>query len=80
MAPTVSPKKSWEGFVGSLVATAAGGALMLYLMFDVALWYGAVFGLSVSVASVLGDLAEVDAQTRSQDQGHEQSACLATAV
>jgi phosphatidate cytidylyltransferase len=58
MAPTVSPKKSWEGFAGSLVATGAGGALMLYLMFDVAPWYGAVFGLSVSVASVLGDLAE----------------------
>jgi phosphatidate cytidylyltransferase len=58
MAPTVSPKKSWEGFVGSLVATGAGGALMLYLMFDVALWYGAVFGLCVSAASVLGDLAE----------------------
>ncbi len=58
MAPSVSPKKSWEGFVGSLVATAAGGALLLYLMFDVAPWYGALFGLTVSAASVLGDLAE----------------------
>jgi phosphatidate cytidylyltransferase len=58
MAPSVSPKKSWEGFVGSLVATAAGGALLLYLMFDVAPWYGALFGLAVSAASVLGDLAE----------------------
>jgi phosphatidate cytidylyltransferase len=58
MAPSVSPKKSWEGFAGSLVATAAGGALLLYLMFDVAPWYGALFGLTVSAASVLGDLAE----------------------
>jgi phosphatidate cytidylyltransferase len=58
MAPTVSPKKSWEGFAGSLVATAVGGALLLYLMFDVAPWYGALFGLIVSAASVLGDLAE----------------------
>jgi phosphatidate cytidylyltransferase len=58
MAPSVSPKKSWEGFAGSLVASAVGGALMLYFMFDVAWWYGAVFGLAVAAASVLGDLAE----------------------
>jgi phosphatidate cytidylyltransferase len=58
MAPSVSPKKSWEGFAGSLVATAIGGAVMLYFMFDVAVWYGAIFGLAVSAASVLGDLAE----------------------
>lgn len=58
MAPTISPKKSWEGLAGSLVAAAVGGALMLYFVFDVALWWGAVFGLAISVASVLGDLAE----------------------
>jgi phosphatidate cytidylyltransferase len=58
MAPTVSPKKSWEGTAGSLLAAAVGGALMLYFMFDVAWWYGAVFGLAVSAAAVLGDLAE----------------------
>jgi phosphatidate cytidylyltransferase len=58
MAPSVSPKKSWEGFAGSLVAAAAGGAVMLYLMFDAAWWYGALFGLAVSAASALGDLAE----------------------
>jgi phosphatidate cytidylyltransferase len=58
MAPSVSPKKSWEGAVGSLLAAAAGGALMLYFMFDVAWWYGALFGVAVASASVLGDLAE----------------------
>jgi phosphatidate cytidylyltransferase len=58
MAPSVSPKKSWEGFAGSLLATAVGGAVMLYLMFGVAPWYGALFGLTVSATSVLGDLAE----------------------
>jgi phosphatidate cytidylyltransferase len=58
MAPSVSPKKSWEGAAGSLLAAAAGGALMLHFMFDVAWWYGALFGLAVSAASVLGDLAE----------------------
>uniref|UniRef100_UPI0035712A7E phosphatidate cytidylyltransferase n=1 Tax=Planosporangium flavigriseum TaxID=373681 RepID=UPI0035712A7E len=58
MAPSVSPKKSWEGTAGSLLAAAIGGALMLPFMFDVAWWYGVLFGVAVSAASVLGDLAE----------------------
>jgi phosphatidate cytidylyltransferase len=58
MAPTVSPKKSWEGAVGSLVCAATGGALMLFFLFHVPWWHGALFGLGVAAASVLGDLAE----------------------
>ena len=58
MAPTVSPKKSWEGLAGSLFATAAGGSVLIALMFHQPWWHGAVFGLAVSVAAVLGDLAE----------------------
>ncbi|MEV1287333.1 phosphatidate cytidylyltransferase [Micromonospora sp. NPDC049679] len=58
MAPSVSPKKSWEGFAGSLLATALGSALLLYLLLDVAPAWGALFGLAVSVAAVLGDLGE----------------------
>ncbi|HEU5110766.1 MAG TPA: phosphatidate cytidylyltransferase, partial [Micromonosporaceae bacterium] len=58
MAPSVSPKKSWEGMAGSLAATAVGGAVLLYLLLDVAPWWGAVFGLVLSVSATLGDLAE----------------------
>jgi phosphatidate cytidylyltransferase len=58
MAPTISPKKSWEGLVGSLVATGLGGAVLLYYLFDVTPWWGLVFGLALSVAAVIGDLAE----------------------
>ncbi|MDG4767197.1 phosphatidate cytidylyltransferase [Solwaraspora sp. WMMD406] len=58
MAPTISPKKSWEGFAGSVAAAAAGSALLLYLLLDVMPWWGAVFGVAISVAAVLGDLAE----------------------
>lgn len=58
MAPSVSPKKSWEGLAGSLVAAGAGGAVLLPLLFDVNLWWGVAFGLAISVVSVLGDLAE----------------------
>ncbi len=58
MAPSVSPKKTWEGLVGSLVATGAGGAVMLVLLFHTSVLAGAVFGVAVSAASVLGDLGE----------------------
>ncbi len=58
MAPSVSPKKSWEGLAGSLIATALGGALLLYFLFDVSVWWGAIFGVAVSAAAVLGDLGE----------------------
>jgi phosphatidate cytidylyltransferase len=58
MAPTISPKKSWEGFAGSVTAAALGSALLLWLLLDVAPWWGALFGMAVSVAAVLGDLGE----------------------
>jgi len=58
MAPSVSPKKSWEGFAGSVFWTALGGALLLYFVFHVPWWHGAILGAAVSVAAVLGDLAE----------------------
>ncbi|MEU4479556.1 phosphatidate cytidylyltransferase [Micromonospora sp. NPDC023966] len=58
MAPTISPKKSWEGFAGSVTASAAGSALLLWLLLDVAPWWGALFGVAISGAAVLGDLAE----------------------
>jgi len=58
LAPSVSPKKSWEGFGGSVLAAALGSAVLLYLLLDVAPWWGAAFGLAVSVAAVVGDLGE----------------------
>lgn len=58
MAPVISPKKSWEGFAGSVVAAGAGSAAILWALLDVAPWWGAVFGVVIAVAAVLGDLAE----------------------
>jgi phosphatidate cytidylyltransferase len=58
MAPSISPKKSWEGFAGSVTAAAVGSALLIWLLFDVAPWWGVLFGVAVSGAAVLGDLAE----------------------
>ncbi|GIJ45832.1 hypothetical protein Val02_27180 [Virgisporangium aliadipatigenens] len=58
MAPRVSPKKSWEGFGGSLLASGVGAALMLFFMFDVPWWGGLLFGVAVAASATLGDLAE----------------------
>jgi phosphatidate cytidylyltransferase len=58
MAPTISPKKSWEGFAGSVFAAGVGSAFIVWLLFDVNPLKGAIFGIVVSIAAVLGDLAE----------------------
>lgn len=58
MAPRISPKKSWEGFAGSLLAAALGSALALRLAWETALYLGAVFGVAIALVAVLGDLTE----------------------
>ena len=58
MAPSVSPKKSWEGFGGSLVACALGGALMVSLVLHASPLLGAVYGLAIVLTATLGDLGE----------------------
>jgi phosphatidate cytidylyltransferase len=58
MAPTISPKKSWEGFAGSVAAAAVGSSLLAYFLLDVPFYWGLLFGAVISVVAVLGDLAE----------------------
>ncbi len=58
MAPTVSPKKSWEGFAGSVAFCAAVGAVSLHLMLDGAWALGAGVGVAAAVAATIGDLME----------------------
>ncbi|MEV0841202.1 phosphatidate cytidylyltransferase [Actinocatenispora sera] len=58
MAPRISPGKSWEGFAGSVLTCAIAGAILMYFVFHQPLWAGAVFGVAVSLVSVLGDLTE----------------------
>jgi len=58
MAPTISPKKSWEGFAGSVTAAAVGSSLLLYFLLDVPFYWGLLFGAVISVVAVVGDLAE----------------------
>jgi phosphatidate cytidylyltransferase len=58
LAPTVSPKKSWEGFIGSVVACAVAGVVLLHFYFHTPVWQGAVYGLAIAVTATLGDLGE----------------------
>ncbi len=58
MAPTLSPKKSWEGFGGSVGTCAVVGAVSLPLLLGGAWWAGAVLGAVAAGAATLGDLIE----------------------
>ncbi len=58
MAPTISPKKSWEGFVGSQVAGMATGAVCVSLMLGGSWWQGALTGALLVTSATLGDLVE----------------------
>jgi phosphatidate cytidylyltransferase len=58
MAPTISPKKTWEGFAGSVAACLLAGALTLTLMLPGHIWQGLLAGAAAVLAATLGDLAE----------------------
>ena len=58
MAPSVSPKKSWEGLAGSLGATALGSRGAALPAVDVRCGGACCSALAVSAAAVVGDLAE----------------------
>ncbi|RYB95419.1 phosphatidate cytidylyltransferase [Nocardioides oleivorans] len=58
MAPVISPKKSWEGFAGSVVATVAVGVVLVTSFLDGDWWVGVILGLIAAAMATLGDLCE----------------------
>jgi phosphatidate cytidylyltransferase len=58
MAPSISPKKSWEGFAGSAITCLVVGALAFTLLLEDQWWQGAVLGAAVVLTASLGDLGE----------------------
>jgi phosphatidate cytidylyltransferase len=58
MAPSVSPKKSWEGAAGSVVVCVIAGVGTVMVMLGGSWWAGAILGLAVAVAATVGDLTE----------------------
>ena len=58
MAPVISPKKSWEGFAGSIVFTIAAGVILVVFLLDGDWWVGVALGVIAAVMATLGDLCE----------------------
>jgi phosphatidate cytidylyltransferase len=58
MAPTVSPKKSWEGFAGSVTGSVAAGVGAVLLLLGGPWWAGVAVGAAAVVTATLGDLCE----------------------
>ena len=58
MAPSVSPKKSWEGLAGSVIAATVGCAIVVPLLLGAAWWQGVLVGLVAVATATAGDLAE----------------------
>ena len=58
LAPGISPKKSWEGLVGSVVGSMAAGVACMVWLVDGDWWVGLVLGVVVATAATLGDLTE----------------------
>ncbi len=53
----ISPKKSWEGFIGGIVAAMGAALLAAHLLGeDMAIWAG--LGILTALAAVAGDLVE----------------------
>lgn len=58
MAPQISPGKTWEGLAGGLVLAAIAGAGYVQLVLHHDWWAGAIIGVLLGFAGVLGDLVE----------------------
>jgi phosphatidate cytidylyltransferase len=58
MAPVISPKKTWEGFAGSVVACLIAGWLCITLLLHGHAWQGLLTGAAAVLAAILGDLVE----------------------
>jgi phosphatidate cytidylyltransferase len=58
MAPTISPKKSWEGLGGSLVGGMIVGVVCVTQLLHGHWWTGVLFGVLLVAVATCGDLIE----------------------
>ncbi|PQA89623.1 phosphatidate cytidylyltransferase [Hyphococcus luteus] len=56
IAPQVSPKKTWEGFLGGLGSTVVGAAIAGPFLTPMPFYYAGVAGAIIAVAGFLGDI------------------------
>lgn len=58
MSPRISPKKSWEGFAGSVVLGTAAAVCMTVYGLHAPWWIGLVLGVGLVAVATCGDLVE----------------------
>lgn len=58
MVPSISPKKSWEGLVGSLMFGVTATTLSVVYLTGKSVWIGLLLGFILVVTATLGDLVE----------------------
>ncbi len=58
LAPKISPKKTWEGFAGSLLAALLAGVLLGIFLLGLTWWQGIIVGALLLGSATLGDLIE----------------------
>ena len=58
LAPNISPGKTWEGFIGSIVMAIVVGVLLATLMLHQPWWVGVVMGVLLALVGTAGDLME----------------------
>ena len=58
IAPQISPKKSWEGFSGSVILAVAVAIPLFAVAFDAPWWKAAVFGAVMVSTATAGDFIE----------------------
>ena len=58
LAPVISPKKTWSGFVGGLAGGVVAAMAVAYIFSRGAGWPGAIIAMALSFAAAIGDLLE----------------------
>jgi phosphatidate cytidylyltransferase len=58
MAPSISPKKSWEGLAGSVAACVLVATPIIALVLGGPWWGGLLFGAALALSATIGDLGE----------------------
>jgi len=58
LAPSVSPHKTWEGLIGSLVLACVVGVVGIRVLFDGEPLVGVFLGVATVVTASIGDLSE----------------------
>ena len=75
LSPRLSPKKTWEGYIGGVIFAVLGGMLFAWLWRDqipVTILNGAMIGFFMGTLTTLGDLGEsmIKRQAGMKDSSH----------